>query len=472
MTKTIFSDDFLLENDFAKSLFYDFAKDLPIIDYHNHLSQAEIDNNKNYSSIAEIWLNGDHYKWRAMRTCGIPENYISGNARDEEKFEKWAGCMPRLARNPLFHWSHLELKNNFGIDEYLNANNWKDIYIQCNQFLAKSTFSSQAILRNHKVELVGTTDDPLDDLKSHISIKNKNLDIKVIPTFRPDNFLFIKDAIEYRENIRRLEILTNIKITNLESLTAALSIRIDFFVEVGCKMTDHGITIFPSKAIWTKNDDEQLFKLIIGESNSIENRNGLTYHLLFNLFKLYREKSLIAQMHIGALRNTNTKMLSLLGKDAGVDSIGDDLQAYDLAVFLDDVNSIDSLPKTILYNLNPSHNHVFATMIGNFSESGVEGKIQFGTAWWFLDQKDGIEEQLNTLSSLSVLSTFIGMTTDSRSILSFSRHDYFRRILCNLLGTDMKNGLLPNDLNWIGKIVNDICYFNIKKYLQHNIIST
>ncbi len=462
---TIFTDDFLLENDFSRKLYHDFAKALPIIDYHNHLSSAHIDNDKNFASLTEIWLNGDHYKWRAMRTCGIPEHFISGSASDEDKFEKWAGCMPRLVRNPLFHWSHMELKNNFGIDAYLNEKNWKEIYIHCNELLAKSNLSCQSLLKTHKVQLVGTTDDPLDDLSNHLSIKNKKLATNVIPSFRPDNFLFIDNAEEYRNRIIKLEGITNIEITSLDALIEALSKRVDFFIEAGCKMADHGITTFPDKIIWAKEDDKQLLNLIKGHSNNLENLKGLTYNLLLKLFKIYNEKGLIAQLHIGALRNTNYNMLSEVGKDAGVDSIGDELQASNLAVFLDEANKNDALPRTILYNLNPSLNHVFAAMAGNFPEDGVEGKIQYGTAWWFLDQKNGIEEQLNVLSNLGVLSTFLGMTTDSRSFLSFSRHQYFRRILCNLLGSDMAKGLIPSEVNWIGKIVKDICYYNTKNYL-------
>lgn len=463
--QTIFTDDFLLDNDFSKSLYHNFAKTMPILDYHNHLSSIDIDSNKTFATLTEIWLKGDHYKWRAMRMCGIPEIYISGHSTDEEKFEQWAGCMPRLIRNPLFHWSHLELKNNFGIDEYLNANNWQEVYNHCNQLLNKSTFSCQAILRNHKVELVGTTDNPLDDLSNHISIKNKKLEIIVIPSFRPDNFLFINNADEYKESIKELEGKTNIEITSLDDLTKALSKRIDFFIDAGCRMADHGITTFPDKINWTQKDDKQLLNLIKGQSSNFENFKGLTYNLLLNLFKIYQEKGLVAQLHIGALRNTNHKMLTEVGKDAGVDSIGDELQAFNIAAFLDEANKNDALPKTILYNLNPSHNHVFATMAGNFSEDGEKGKIQFGPAWWFLDQKNGIEEQINVLSNLGVLSTFLGMTTDSRSFLSFSRHEYFRRILCNLLGADMSKGLIPSDVNWIGKIVKDICYYNTKNYL-------
>lgn len=466
MMPTIFTDDFLLENDFAKSLYHDFVKEIPIIDYHNHLSSKDIDDDKNFATMTEIWLKGDHYKWRAMRTCGIPEKYISGQSSDEEKFEKWAECMPKLIRNPLFHWSHLELKNNFGIDEYLELKNWKDIYSHCNHILSGGGFSCQGILRNHKVEVVGTTDDPLDDLSSHKSLNMKKADTLVIPSFRPDNFIFFNNANEYKENIKKLEEITNIEITSLDALSKALGKRIDFFIEIGCKMADHGITVFPVKKPWTYRDDAQFLKFVKGQSTSIENNDGYRYQLLFNLFKLYREKSLVAQLHIGALRNTNSKLLTTIGKDAGVDSIGDDLQALNLAVFLDDVNKSDALPRTILYNLNPSQNHVFATMAGNFSEDDIRGKIQYGTAWWFLDQKDGIEEQLNVLSNLGVLSTFVGMTTDSRSILSFSRHEYFRRILCNLLGNDMVRGLIPSDNNWIGNMAKDICYHNIKCYID------
>ena len=461
---TVIPEDFLLYSEKAKILYHDYAKDLPIIDYHNHLPPQEIAENKKFKSITEIWLKGDHYKWRAMRTLAVDENLITGNASDEEKFNAWAKVVPSIIRNPLFHWTHMELKNPFGINDFLNAESAGEIFKQTNKLLAQDDFSTRGLLKRFKVEMIGTTDDPSDSLTYHKALIDQNFEIKVKPSFRPDKSLVIGDADVYRAYIQKLSSASNIQITDVESLLAALRNRIDFFAAHGCSISDHGLTIIPSKINLTDTQKTEYAQFLKGSATSFSDTDAFAGYILTEVSKIYHEKGWVQQFHLGAIRNNNHGMMRKLGPDTGYDSIGDYKQAESLSNFLGNLSLEDQLTKTIIYNLNPADNDVFATMIGNFADGKVKGKVQFGSGWWFLDQKDGMERQLNSLSNMGILSTFVGMLTDSRSFLSYPRHEYFRRILCNLLGSEMENGQIPDDEKWIGKIVQDISYYNAKEY--------
>ena len=464
---TIFNDHFLLHNEAGKNLFFNYAKDLPIIDYHNHLPPAEIAENKKFTNLTQIWLKGDHYKWRAMRALGVKESLITGDATDEEKFLAWAACMPKLLRNPLFQWSQMELKNPFGVDEYLNPASAQKIYAHCNELLQEDSFSTKSLLKGYNVEMVGTTDDPLDDLAAHKKIAEDGFSVKVFPSFRPDRFLNINNRNAFLENIEKLENIANTNIHSFDGLLAALEKRVDFFHQMGCRVSDHGLNLMPSKYKMSKSLEDEFNQLIVNDfSDPYSSPDTFAGAVLFELCKMYHARGWVQQFHLGAIRNNNTRLLKQLGADAGVDSIGDFSQAVALSNFLNGLDSSDQLAKTILYNLNPADNELMATMCGNFSDGTTKGKMQFGSGWWFLDQRDGIIDQLNALSNMGVVSNFVGMITDSRSFLSYSRHDYFRRVLCNLFGEEMENGLLPNDEAWIGGIIKDICYYNAKDYFS------
>lgn len=460
-------DDFLLQSEPAKLLYHDYAKNLPIIDYHNHLSASAIAGNKKFSTITEIWLKDDHYKWRAMRALGIDEHCITGTAGDEEKFNCWAAALPQLIRNPLFHWSQMELHDPFGIDEYLTAATAGKIYKACNELLQQDGFSTQGLLRHFKVEVVGTTDDPCDDLQAHQHLAVQSLPFKMVPSFRPDKVFQVHSPEQHHPYIERLTFVSNTEIKDIESLLEALQKRVDYFHQHGCRVADHGLLQMPLPARRSKELDTNFEKYLahkhISDTSWPQQFAGF---ILAELCKMYHARGWVQQFHLGAMRNLNTRLFSLLGADAGTDSIGDHLQAERMAAFFDHLNGQDKLAKTILYNLHPGLNEVFATMAGNFNDGTCKGKIQYGPGWWFLDQKGGIEKQMNALSEMGVISTFIGMTTDSRSFLSYSRHDYFRRILCNLFGREMANGLLPNDEQWIGGIIRQICYENAKAYFD------
>lgn len=462
----VIPEDFLLYSESARILYHNYAKDLPIIDYHNHLPPNEIAEAKNFKTISEIWLKGDHYKWRAMRTLGVNEHFITGDASDEEKFMAWAKVVPATIRNPLFHWTHMELKNPFGVNEFLNENSAKEIYAHANQLLANKEFSTQGLLKQFNVKMVGTTDDPTDSLEHHKALIDQNFEIKVKPSFRPDKSLIILDAASYRAYIAKLSAASDIQITDLASLLAALRNRIEFFAAHGASISDHGLNKIPSKVTLTDAQKTEYSKLLKGEVDNYSDTDAFAGYVLTELAKIYHEKGWVQQFHLGAIRNNNHGMLRKIGPDTGYDSIGDYSQAQSLSNFLGNLSLDDQLAKTIIYNLNPADNDVFAAMIGNFSDGKTKGKVQFGSGWWFLDQKDGMEKQLTSLSNMGVLSTFVGMLTDSRSFLSFPRHEYFRRILCNLLGNEMENGQIPNDEVWIGNIVKDICYYNAKEYFS------
>ena len=459
----VIAEDFLLTNETAKKLYNDYAKQLPIIDYHNHLPPDEIAQNKQFSNLTEIWLKGDHYKWRGMRALGVDEKYITGSASDEEKFIAWAKVVPATVRNPLFHWTHMELKNPFGINDYLNADTADRIYKSCNESLQKPEFSTQGLLSHFKVKMVGTTDDPCDDLQHHIMLAASSFDVAVKPSFRPDKALMI-DKPGFREYIRRLSAVSKTEIKDVDSLLIALSQRVDYFTQHNCSISDHGLAALPLNVQLSSAEEQEFSLFLQNDATVFSNPDAFAGHILTALCKIYHEKGWVQQFHLGAIRNNNLGMFQKLGPDTGYDSIGDINQAERLSTFFGNLSLTDQLSKTIIYNLNPADNEVFAAMTGNFAEGGVKGKIQFGSGWWFLDQKDGIEKQLNALSNLGIISNFIGMLTDSRSFLSYSRHDYFRRILCNLFGAEMEQGLLPDDQQWIGKIISDICYHNAEEY--------
>lgn len=464
-SNSFISDDFLLQNKFAKLLYHDYAKNLPIIDYHNHLPPDEIAADKTFENITRIWLNGDHYKWRAMRTVGVNEKYITGNAADDEKFSKWAHTVPFTVRNPLYHWTHLELQRYFDIDQLLSPETEKEIYKTASTKLQSKEYSTRGLLNKMKVEVLCTTDDPTDNLQHHKKISSDKFNIKVLPTFRPDKVYDFDNPGRYNQYIDTLSEVAGIEITNYDSLIEALGKRIKYFQDAGCKLSDHGLTFIPRQS--TSHSPSSLFgKIRQNEHLTIEEKESLRFSILTDLCKLYHKHKWVQQFHIGAMRNNNSRMMQTLGADSGFDSVGDFSQGSSLAHFLNELDKTNELTRTILYNLNSADNELFATMTGNFNDGSVKGKIQYGSAWWFLDQKDGMEKQINTLSSLGILSCFIGMITDSRSFLSFPRHEYFRRILCNLIGADVERGELPADEKWLGKIVSDICYYNAKAYFE------
>ena len=467
MTTTFITEDFLLQSEFAKKLYHSYAKDLPIIDYHCHLSPQDIARDRQFANLTSIWLEGDHYKWRAMRTLGVDEKFITGNAADAEKFEKWAFTVPYTVRNPLYHWTHLELKRYFGVDQLLTPESAKEIYTSCSDQLKKPGNSTRGLLKKMKVEVVCTTDDPADLLEHHQQFKKEKPDMVLLPTFRPDKSFAIENAETYKKYLEKLSEVSGVSIRSFDTLIQALEQRVSYFHSVGCRLSDHGLEHLYYPENKTAYSAESLFnKVLKGEILPKPEREYFKYSVLIQLGKFYHKNGWTQQFHIGALRNTNERMLRILGPDTGFDSMGDFQHSVALARFLNELDSSDQLAKTILYNLNAADNEVMATMIGNFNDGSVKGKIQFGSAWWFLDQKDGMEKQMNALSNMGLLSCFIGMITDSRSFLSFPRHEYFRRILCNLIGNDVVNGELPWDEKWLGKIVSDVCYYNAKEYFK------
>jgi len=460
------TENFLLQNKYAETLYHDYAKQMPIIDYHNHLDSQQLVNDHQFDNIAQAWLSGDHYKWRAMRTLGIDERFITGNASDKGKFLKWAEAVPYLVRNPLHHWTHLELQRYFGITQLLTKNNAAEIYNQTSSQLQQKSHSALGLLNQMKVEVVCTTDDPVDDLRHHQKAQKEKIKPKILPTFRPDKAYAVEDPISYQKYIQSLAEASGSTITSYADLLKALKSRISFFHKHGCRLADHGLEqlyFFNRHAF----DIKKIFrKVLSGKSLEIEEIKYFKFETLAHLCREYHEKGWVQQFHLGPLRNNNERMLTQLGPDTGFDSIGDFHQAYPLSKFLNLLDSTDQLTKTILYNLNPAQNEVFATMVGNFNDGSVRGKMQYGSGWWYLDQLDGMEKQINALSNMGVLSCFVGMLTDSRSLLSFPRHEYFRRLLCNIFGNDMGKGLLPTDIEHIGSIVQDICYNNAKHYFD------
>ncbi|MCG8579660.1 MAG: glucuronate isomerase [Bacteroidales bacterium] len=464
--KIFINDDFLLSNGTAKTLYFQYASKLPVIDYHCHLSPRQIAEDINFKNMTEIWLQGDHYKWRALRANGINENHITGNASDWEKFYSWAQTVPYTLRNPLYHWTHLELKNPFGINELLNGNTAKKIWDRCNTLLQRPDFSTRSLIKKANVEVICTTDDPTDSLKWHKIIKDSGFTTKVLPTWRADKVLAIDNLYDFNAYLNTLSEVSGIAISSYKTLIKALKKRQDFFEQMGCKLSDHGLDRFYCDS-YTEAEINTILKKAMNEEVLTDTEKAkYKSAILYDLAIMDHEKGWTQQFHIGVIRNNNTKMFHQIGPDTGFDSIGDDLIAKDMATFFNRLASNDKLSKTILYNLNPSHNEVYATMIGNFQDGSIAGKIQWGSGWWFLDQKDGMEKQMNALSNLGLLSRFVGMLTDSRSFLSYSRHEYFRRILCNLIGQDVEKGLIPNDMKLLSEYVENICYYNASNYFN------
>jgi glucuronate isomerase len=463
---TFLDENFLLAGDTARNLYHEYAKDMPVIDYHCHLPPDQIAADHIFQNMTQAWLYGDHYKWRAMRAAGVGEGYCTGEERDYEKFEKWAETVPYTLRNPLYHWTHLELQRYFDIHEILSPASAGKIYAQCNEKLRSPEFSVRQLLLKMKVEVVCTTDDPVDSLAFHQKIRQEGIGIQVRPAFRPDKAMNVEDAAAFCEYANRLEAAADMNIGSFEEYLQALRKRHDFFGEMGCTVSDHGLDRLYAED-YTAGELESIFsKLRSGKDPDEEERKKFRSAMLFELAVWDWEKGWVQQYHLGALRNNNSRALRTLGPDTGWDSIGDQPQGRALSKFLDRLDTDDRLAKTILYNLNPADNELMAAMTGNFNDGSVAGKVQYGAAWWFMDQKDGMTRQLNTLSDLGLLSKFVGMLTDSRSFLSYPRHEYFRRILCNLFGEEVDKGELPGDLPWIGKIVRDICYYNAKNYFN------
>lgn len=436
---------------------------MPIIDYHCHLSPQDIATNRQFKNLSEVWLAGDHYKWRAMRTLGVNEKYITGNASDEEKFAQWAYTVPYTMRNPLYHWTHLELKRYFGVDHLLTPDTQADIYAKGKEMLKTDGFKTRGLLERMDVQVICTTDDPIDSLEYHQAVHSENYKIRLFPAFRPDKAFAVEDPKTYAAYVEKLSQVSGVVIKRFSDLLVALDNRAEFFHSCGGRLSDHGL----ESLYYEEGDPEQLFKDVMsGKTLDTIQRSAFKYHVLIELCKMYHKRGWTQQFHLGAIRNTNERMLRELGPDTGFDSIGDYSQASALAKFFNNLDNTNQLAKTIIYNLNPSQNEVFATMIGNFNDGSVKGKMQFGSAWWFLDQKDGMEKQINALSNMGLLSCFVGMLTDSRSFLSFPRHEYFRRILCNLIGNDVANGELPGDEKWLGQLVSDVSYNNAKQYFN------
>jgi glucuronate isomerase len=458
------SDDFLLQTETARQLYHAHAAPQPIIDYHCHLPPDQIAQNRQFENITQVWLYGDHYKWRAMRANGVNERFITGDASDWEKFEKWAETVPYTVRNPLYHWTHLELRRYFGIIELLNKDSARRIYDQCNALLQTPEYSVQGLLTKMNVKVVCTTDDPADSLEYHQAIATQEFGTRILPTFRPDKAM-TPEAPDYRAYLDKLGAAAGVAIETYADLQAALRQRHDFFAAQGGRLSDHGLEQLYA-ADYTEAEVAVIFaKASAGQALSLPEIEQFKSAMLIFLAELDWEKDWTQQFHLGALRNNNARALRQLGPDTGWDSIGDFAQGRALSSFLDRLDNQDKLAKTILYNLNPADNDLFATMIGDFQDGSVAGKMQFGSGWWFLDQKDGMEKQLNALSNMGLLSRFVGMLTDSRSFLSYPRHEYFRRILCNLLGRDVENGELPaEELPWLGQLVENICYGNAKNY--------
>lgn len=458
--------DFLLYSETAKYLYHQYAESLPVIDYHCHISPKDIAIDRKFNDLTEIWLAGDHYKWRAMRTLGIDEYYITGGASPFEKFMKWAEVIPYTLRNPLYHWAHLELKNVFGIEERLCPSTAKAIWEKANTLLHTDAFSCRNIIRKANVEVICTTDDPVDSLKWHQKIKSDQFEVSVLPAWRPDKSVTIENATAYNIYIDQLASVAGIEIKQYDDLLNALKLRQEYFNQMGCRLSDHGLDAMYAEAFTDSEVNEIFQKVRNGGQASAQEVRIFKSALLYELGRMNSEKGWVQQFHVGAMRNNNTRMFKQLGSDTGFDSIGDEPTARAMSRYFDSLDKQKCLAKTIIYNLNPRDNEIYASMVGNFQGDSVKGKMQWGAAWWFLDQKDGIEKQINTLSAMGVLSCFVGMLTDSRSFMSYSRHEYFRRVICNILGQDIERGELPDDLEFIGKVVQDVCYYNAKNYFN------
>ena len=467
MAQEFLSEDFLLQSKTAEALYHEHAAKMPIYDYHCHLPANQIAADHRFANLTQAWLYGDHYKWRAMRANGVDERYVTGKAPDYEKFEKWAHTVPYCLGNPLYHWTHLELKRHFGIkDKLLGPDTAGRIYGCATEILKTPEFSVRNIMRKMNVKLVCTTEDPLDSLEHHQKIRHDNFEIKVHTAFRPDRAMAVEDLPGLNAFIDHLGGICDIEINGYHAYLEALRDRHKYFHDNGCRLSDHGLDT-PYADDYTDSEIKGIFqKIIIGKDLDPSERLKFKSAMMVEFALMDYEAGWVQQLHIGALRNNCTRLFRQLGPDIGCDSMDDQLIARPLAGFLDRLDANGDLPKTILYNLNPRDSAVLATMIGNFQDGSTPGKIQYGSAWWFLDQKDGMEEQMRILANMGLLSRFVGMLTDSRSFLSFPRHEYFRRILCNMLGSDVENGLLPNDTELLGKMVEDICFNNAKNYFS------
>lgn len=462
--KQFMNKDFILTNKTAKILYNDYAEKMPICDYHCHLSPQMIFEDKPFENITQIFLGGDHYKWRYMRSCGVDEEYITGGKSDKEKFSAFCGCLQYAIGNPLYHWTHLELKRYFGIDTVVRADTADEIWEKANKIIKDTQMSPAKLINNSNVAFICTTDDPVDNLEMHKEISKKgHVNAKVLPTFRPD-FMINIDKDTFAPYIEKLAGAANMKIEDYDGLIKAVYERIEYFNGAGCRISDHALDSVPFEET-TQEEVNRIFKTALsGGKLTMQEIDAYKSYTLIQLGKKYSELDWAMQLHIGALRNNNSRMFAKLGADTGFDSISDYCIAYPLSKLLNALESEDNLPKTILYTLNPKDNYVLGTMLGNFQGSNVPGKIQFGSGWWFNDQRDGMTEQIKALANLGALCKFVGMLTDSRSFLSYTRHEYFRRILCNILGAWVENGEFPDDMETLGKIVEDICFNNAVNY--------
>ena len=467
------TDDFMLDTEYARDLYHNYAKQMPIVDFHCHLPPDQVADDYQFTNMTDIWLKGDHYKWRLMRANGVPERFCTGEADDWEKFQKWAETVPCLLRNPAYHWTHLELRKPFGItDRLFSPDTAKSVWDDCNQSLAKPEFSARGIMKMLNVALVCTTDDPADSLEAHRkAAEDKAFDIQMLPTWRPDRALAVDSPEAFNAWLDRLEAASGIACSSYEALLEALHERAGFFASRGCRMADHGLEVPYADDYTLKEVQAAFLEARSGKTPSPEAARRYKSALMYELGLLNHAMGWAQQLHLGPLRNTNSRMFKALGPDAGYDSVGDEPMAQALAGFLDRLDAEDRLARTVLYNINPAANMMLATMTGNFQDGSVPGKVQFGSGWWFNDQLDGMRQQIETLSQTGVLSRFVGMLTDSRSFLSYPRHDYFRRLLCNMFGYDLAHGLLPPTIAHIGHIVQDICYYNPVRYFGFDLPS-
>lgn len=463
---TFIDDNFLLYSQTAQMLFHEHSAKKPIIDYHCHLNPKLVADDYRFSSITDLWLSGDHYKWRAMRANGIDEYYITGGASDWDKFLKWAETVPYTLRNPLYHWTHLELKTAFGITDLLSPASARAIYDCCNEKLKEEEFTARGLMRRYQVETICTTDDPVDSLEYHRMIRESGFEIKVLPTWRPDKAMAVNDVSAYRMYVEKLSQVSGIDIYSLQDLYVALRKRHDYFSEQGCRLADHGVCEFP----YAESSDAQvsvIFNKVYGKGITLDGEeiSKLQTAVFLELARMNAEKNWVQQFHFGPLRNVNSRAFHTLGPDTGFDTIGDFSSAVSISRFMSRLDAEGLLAKSILYNLNPADNMMVAAMIANFQDGSVPGKIQMGSGWWFNDNITGMESQMNALSLQGLLSRFVGMLTDSRSFVSYPRHEYFRRVLCNLIGKDVENGLIPcGEMDRVCKMVEDISYYNAKNY--------
>jgi len=465
--KAFMDKDFMLDNETAQQLYHEHAAKMPIIDYHCHLNPEFIAKDRQFDNLGQIWLEGDHYKWRAMRTNGVEERFCTGNATDWEKFEKWAATVPYTMRNPLYHWTHLELRSVFGVNTLLKPETAKEIYDECTAKLRTPEFSARGLMKRCNVKVVCTTDDPIDSLEYHIALKNEGFEVKVLPTWRPDKAMAVENAANFRAYIEKLAAVSGVSISRFADVIEALRIRHKFFESVGCKLSDHGMEEFYAEDYTQAEIDAIFNKVYGGKELTKEEIVKFKSAMLVEFAVMDWETGWVQQFHFGVIRDNNSRLFKIAGADAGFDSIGDFTLAKTMSKFLDRLDADNKLTKTILYNLNPRDNDLITTMIGNFQDGSVAGKIQFGSGWWFLDQEIGMTAQMNSLSVLGLLSRFVGMLTDSRSFLSYPRHEYFRRILCNLIGTDVEKGKLPaSELAFLGQMVEDISYNNANNFFK------